>query len=104
MKVEPKFRIALGEALEGINYDNCLLFGSRAGDSARDDSDYDILVILNQSCSRQEKNAISNKIRSHFARYLIPADVLVKTREDIESYGWLPGGTIRHALRDGVPV
>ncbi|MDD5676302.1 MAG: nucleotidyltransferase domain-containing protein [Chitinivibrionales bacterium] len=104
MEVDRKFKMALQESLEGIDYENCLLFGSRARGTAQDDSDYDILIILKQPCSQHEKYAIANRIRSHLARYLIPADVLVKTKEDIELYGWLPGGTIRHALRDGVAV
>lgn len=104
MDIDPKFKTALGEAFEGIDYENCLLFGSRARGTAGNDSDYDVLVILKQSCSHNEKYTIANRIRTHLARQLIPADVLVKTKEDIESYGWMPGGTLMHALRDGVAV
>ena len=91
MEADQKFKAVLEDALAGIDYENCLLFGSRARGTARDDSDYDVLVILKQPCSQLEKYAIANRIRSHLAQHLIPADVLVKTKEDIKLYGWRQG-------------
>ncbi|WP_237223244.1 nucleotidyltransferase domain-containing protein [Spirochaeta thermophila] len=92
----------LGE--NGLHPERILLFGSRArGDSSKG-SDWDILVIVRERLSIQEKRRISRELRRVFAGKLIPVDILVKTAEELPSYESLPGSITREALHRGVPL
>jgi predicted nucleotidyltransferase len=80
-----------------------LLFGSRArGDNDRF-SDYDLLVITQQSFSPKEKiklstlldNAIVNAIKA-------PIDILLNSEEEVLEKQELPGHVVRTALREGI--
>lgn len=70
----------LEKILEVINPDKIILFGSRAKGTARDDSDYDLLII---------KSGIDNKRKIAKKIYLnlnlpVSVDIIVQTPEGIE--------------------
>ncbi|MFP4466580.1 MAG: nucleotidyltransferase domain-containing protein [Candidatus Goldiibacteriota bacterium] len=88
----------------GLKTEKILLFGSRArGDNDRL-SDYDILVIINQTLSVPEKMEISSLIRKKSAEKKIDADVIIKSAKETETSAKQFGTVTRDVLREGVPL
>jgi len=81
-----------------------LLFGSRARGDARQESDWDFLVIISTPISREAKNDTILRIRRRLVHSLSSIDIIVKTEERIEKerndYGFITA----HAIEEGVPV
>ncbi len=76
-----------------------VLFGSRARESARADSDYDLLVVVDAVANRR---AMRIAIRRSFDDLPVAADVVVATAEETD--GRIPGrpaGVVYWALQDG---
>jgi len=76
-----------------------VLFGSRARSGAREDRDYDLLVVLDAVTNRREMRIA---IRRSFADLAVAADVVVSTAE--EAAGRIPGrpaGVVYWALQGG---
>ncbi len=83
-----------------------ILFGSRAKGTARKNSDYDILVIIEPKTIKNEMDIwkISSKIRNLLAQHLIPADVIVRTT-DIISKSLKRKWTAEHeAIKTGIEI
>ena len=81
-----------------------LLFGSHARGEADPESDYDILVITEQSVDMRSKFALRTRIRKQLLERGIRCDVLIQSEREIETKKMLPGHVVRSALRDGVPL
>jgi excisionase family DNA binding protein len=76
-----------------------VLFGSRARESARADSDYDLLVVVDAVANRR---AMRIAIRRSFDDLPVAADVVVATAEETD--GRIPGrpaGVVYWALQEG---
>jgi uncharacterized protein len=76
-----------------------VLFGSRARGSARADSDYDLLVVVDAVTNRR---AMRIAIRRSFEDLPVAADVVVATAEETD--GRIPGrpaGVVYWALQEG---
>jgi len=91
-------------ALSDIEYQQCVLFGSRARGDAGKHSDYDLLLIINEPHKPLEKYAIANKIRSFLAEHFINADVIVKSSDEVERYKHFSGSIVKNALSEGVRI
>ncbi|MEN3039570.1 MAG: nucleotidyltransferase domain-containing protein [Candidatus Kryptonium sp.] len=63
----------------GIKVNKIILFGSRARGEHKKESDWDLLIIINQELSRERKLEISHLIRRGLAERFIPCDVLIKS-------------------------
>ena len=61
-------------ALRGIDYEKVILFGSRARGDNRHDSDFDIMVVVPQNISIQDKFRIQKIIRTNLAIKLLYAE------------------------------
>lgn len=89
--------------LQVVIPDKIILFGSQARGTAKNDSDYDILVI---------KSGIDNTLRVEKAIYrqfmnideLVSIDILVATPEIIDKYRNAIGCIIKPALEEGIIV
>jgi excisionase family DNA binding protein len=79
-----------------------VLFGSRARGDAREDSDYDLLVIVDAAPNRR---ALRIAIRRSFGDLAVAADVVVATTEEAAGRipGW-PAGVVFWALQGGQVV
>ena len=91
-------------ALKNIQYNQIILFGSRATGNNREDSDYDILVIVNNSFSMDEIRKIECDIRKKMATHLIDVDILVRTEKMISKYEKVSGTVIHEAMKEGVLI
>ena len=75
-----------------------ILFGSYARGDAGPDSDLDLLVIKDQVDSTQAEAARIYRVLSDL---LVPVDVVVVRKANVQRYGNLIGTVIRPALREG---
>jgi predicted nucleotidyltransferase len=76
-----------------------VLFGSRARGSARADSDYDLLVVVDAVANRR---AMRIAIRRTFADLPVAADVVVSAVEETDGrIAGRPAGVVYWALQEG---
>ncbi len=99
-----KIERMLKETLQNLNYEKIILFGSRARGDFSEESDYDILIVLQDSISIREKMESSAKLRREIAKMGIDADIIIKSREEVEYYKNKIGSIVRNALREGVAL
>jgi len=90
--------------LDGLEYEKILLFGSRARGENREDSDYDVIVVLKNDMEREELFKIENKISKAFANMLIDIDIIVKTSEQYDYLKDKIGNVIFYANEYGVAL
>src|ERR1700722_9930602 len=78
-----------------------LLFGSRARGTNREDSDYDVLVLIEQELSPKEKMPFRTAIRLKLHEFDIYSEILVQTESEAEIKKAITGNIIRNALQEG---
>lgn len=91
-------------AIEEYNYSSIILFGSRAKSNYNENSDYDLLLILEDMLSIQEMRKIQVNIRKKLALQGIDADVLVRTKNIVEEYRTKKGNVIYNAIKEGIQL
>jgi uncharacterized protein len=72
------------EAAQPYEVADVILFGSRARNEAREDSDWDILVLLKEQYTPRECRDIAHTIRIKLSKNQIYADVLIKNIAEYE--------------------
>lgn len=92
------------DILKDVEYKQIILFGSRATGNNREDSDYDILVIVSDNFTIEEMRNIECKIRKTMATHLIDVDILVRTEKIISKYEHVAGNVIHEAMKEGVLI
>jgi len=99
-----KIKEIITEALKDYNIEKIILFGSRARGDYYEDSDYDILVILNDELERDKINELSSAIRKNIAELLIPVDILIRSNSYVEYMKNKIGNVIKYATEEGVEI
>lgn len=84
--------------VDAVKPERIILFGSYAYGKPKDESDLDILVIMNSELPRYRR---SISIYRCLAGLLIPKDILVYTPEEIEEWSEVPQAFITTAIRKG---
>ncbi|MBW8051825.1 MAG: nucleotidyltransferase domain-containing protein [Cytophagales bacterium] len=80
-----------------------LLFGSRAREDSDNHSDYDVMVIINETLPLKEKRNWRGRINEALVEALhAPVDVLLNSEEEISIKKELPGHVVRWAIKEGV--
>ena len=80
-----------------------MLFGSRVrGTSDKVDSDFDILVIINQELSPKQKLPIRTKIRKKLLQKRIRSDILIQSKTELNRKKKLPGHIVKNIVSEGV--
>lgn len=87
--------------LEVIIPDKIILFGSRANGTAREDSDYDILVIKS---GIENKREITKKLYRNMLGTNASVDIILEKPEVIEKYKDSVGFIYKFALKEGKVV
>jgi predicted nucleotidyltransferase len=84
--------------VQTVDPDKIILFGSYAYGQPQNDSDLDILVILQSDKPRWQRSVpVYNSLRG----LLIPKDVLVYTPEEVEEWSEVPEAFITTVIRKG---
>ena len=78
------------------------LFGSHAWGTPDEDSDLDLLVIVPDSSERPIRR--DQRAQRCLGRLPVSADVLVRTRREVERVRDVPGSLTRDVLRNGRKV
>lgn len=79
-----------------------LLFGSRARNDFRSDSDYDILLVINENLSPEQKIPILTRIRKSLLQSEIRSDIIIQSKDEVEKNKKLPGHIIRNILKEAI--
>jgi predicted nucleotidyltransferase len=104
--VKEKIKKIINQVFEekGIKVERIILFGSRARGDFRENSDWDLLIIVSNELDLKDKRKISKEIRIKLAEIFIPCDVLIKSASETEYYSNFIGTTTREALKEGVEI
>ena len=94
----------LKKALSSIPSTRVILFGSRARGTARNDSDYDVLIVMDHSLSHKEKFRLASALRKSLAQSHIDADIFIRSEEEVAMSRELRGSIVRNALMEGVDL
>jgi len=86
-----------GYSLEGI-----ILFGSRARGKFDENSDWDLLIIIKEDLTREEKLNLFSKISKKLAKRLIPCDLLIRSRKEVEKLKTYFHSVTKIALQEGI--
>jgi len=92
------------EVCKGIDYEDIILFGSRARGDHASTSDYDILLVTKENLSIREKMRLSTRLRRDFAKIGIDADIIIKSRSELDYYADKIGSVTRNALKEGMAI
>jgi len=83
---------------------NIILFGSRVRGDYQENSDWDLLFVVEENLPREEKVKIAHFIIRALAEHYIPCDVLIKSAEELEERKEVIGSIIRTAVREGISL
>lgn len=98
MSMEKVIEEAVRRIVEVANPEKIILFGSYAYGRPSQDSDLDILVVMNTNLPRYKRSV---PIYRALADLLIPLDILVYTPQEIEAWEDVPQAFITSILRKG---
>jgi predicted nucleotidyltransferase len=99
-----RIRRLVAEALQGIDYKQIVLFGSRARGDSTTESDYDLLITVRGALSLSERIRIFGLVRRSLARQGIDADVIVKSEAEVEYLRDKIGSVVGSAVEEGVQL
>ncbi len=85
----------------GVGVVKIVLFGSRARGDYREDSDWDIMIVVDRRLSRRDKLRLWYDI---YRELDIPADILIVDKDTLEKYKRYPGLIYRYALSEGIVI
>lgn len=88
--------------LELLPDSKIMLFGSRARQTYTTESDYDILIIINQDLTPSEKMPLRTIIRKSLLKLGILSDIIIQSHNEISIKKNLPGHIIKTILHEGV--
>jgi predicted nucleotidyltransferase len=104
VKMKEKIKKIINQVFEekGIKVERIILFGSRARGDFKENSDWDLLIIVEEKLSRDERLEILHLIRRKLADEFIPSDVIIKSREEVEERQKVIGSVIKSAMEEGI--
>ena len=85
----------------GLSVLKIILFGSRARGDAREDSDWDFLVVIDKDLNRTTKWDIIIKIKRRLALLKIPNDIFIVSIREFEERKDNVGYITYYAIREG---
>jgi predicted nucleotidyltransferase len=82
-----------------------LLFGSRARGESSIDSDYDLLVITQETFAPRTKMNWESKIRKALVNELnMPFDVIIQSKKEVSEKKDLSGHIVYYAMKEAVEI
>ena len=79
-----------------------ILFGSYARGQADENSDVDLLVVLNNPAPRGKRSAPIIRMLAH--EYDLPVDVIVRSPKGLDEWKSVPGSFAQRVLVEGVTL
>jgi predicted nucleotidyltransferase len=84
--------------VDAAHPEKIVLFGSHARGAARPDSDIDVLVIAD---SREPRYRRSAPLYGALSDVLVPMDIIVYTRSEVEEWQGVPQAFVTTVIREG---
>jgi predicted nucleotidyltransferase len=81
-----------------------ILFGSRARNEAKEDSDWDVYVVIDKEISFSEVCKISGKIQLKLAEVGLSVDIIIRSDEQFEKNKSITGYISYYANKEGVLI
>jgi len=85
----------------GVKVEQIILFGSRAREDYREDSDWDVLIIVSDGSSTRDLKLLRRHL---YMRLDVPVDIVTVKRSWWERYKEVPGTVVYEAAREGIVV
>lgn len=89
---------------ETIHPERIILFGSLARGEANEDSDIDLLVVVDEGFEERSRWRELEKIRDMIASFPMPKDILLYSRDEVTRWHHSTNHIIAHALQEGTPL
>jgi len=86
----------------GISFESIILFGSRARGDYNEDSDYDILIVTEETFPFKEKIRISEAVRDRVVKLHIPSDIIIRSHEEVDYFRDKINSVVRDAIQEGI--
>ena len=87
-----------------LPHSRIILFGSRARGDDHRDSDYDLLVVIDEKLSPVDKMPYRTNIRKQLLSQNIFSDILIQSESEIQEKKELPGHIIKSILEEGIEL
>jgi predicted nucleotidyltransferase len=98
-KLSPKMLDQVVKQIVDVAHpEKIILFGSYARGDARDDSDFDLIIIEREVTARRRETV---RIRRALRPLGVPVDILVFSRDEVKRFGNIMGTVLYPALREG---
>ena len=94
----------LRKALGDVDFEKIILFGSRARGDSSEMSDYDILITVKDNIAIKEKMKLAALLRRKLAREGVDADIIIKSKDEVDYYKEKIGSVVRSAIKEGVAI
>ena len=88
----------------GFKVSKIILFGSRARGDATQESDWDLLVIVNEDISFDELKKLTADIQLRLAALSIPNDVIIRGIKQFEASKTIVGNISYFADKEGIKI
>jgi predicted nucleotidyltransferase len=89
---------------ENIKVHKIILFGSRARGDFKEDSDWDVLIIVEDDIERKKKFLLISNLRKKLAKKLLDVDLIIKNKSELGFYEDFYGSVIFEALKEGIEL
>lgn len=88
----------------GLRNFGIVLFGSRAREENREDSDYDFLIVTEENLPVPERRKIKSAIRQRLITIdrIVPIDLLIEYKEEFDFKSRFLGSVAYDAVHEGV--
>ena len=91
-------------AKRGLKVFKIILFGSRAKGEAKEDSDWDFLIIVSKKLNFNEKWSIIDNIKVKLAQLKLPNDIFIKSSAEVEESKEDVGRITYYAIKEGIEI
>ncbi|MBU2446152.1 MAG: nucleotidyltransferase domain-containing protein [Bacteroidetes bacterium] len=88
----------------GIDVKKIILFGSRARNAYKKDSDWDFFVIVDKELDFLKKREIILNVRRRLAELEIPNDIIIQSESIVEQRKNNTGYITYYALKEGIEL
>lgn len=100
IQVDEKLReVIIKRIVSLVQPERIILFGSRARETSRLDSDIDLLVIVRSTQPRHRRAA---PIYGALSDILVAMDILVYSPQEVEEWSAVPQASVTTAVREGI--
>ena len=90
--------------VETVHPERIILFGSLARGNANEDSDIDLLVVVDEGFQERSRWRELQKIRKLLVSFPMPKDILLYSRDEVARWQHSANHIITHALQEGIPL